>query len=91
MRWGWWLWPYNPYFLPPMGFWWCRGWGFGRGRGWRWRWFAPPYAPYPAYDPYYEPSPEEEMEVLRGEAEMLKRELDAIEKRIAELEQEANK
>ncbi len=46
MRWGWWLWPYNPYFLPPMGFWWCRGWGFGRGRGWRWRWFAPPAYAY---------------------------------------------
>jgi len=48
MRWGWWLLPYNPYLLPPMRFWWCRGWGFGRGRGWRWRWFAPAYVyPYP--------------------------------------------
>ncbi|RLB09399.1 MAG: hypothetical protein DRG27_04490 [Deltaproteobacteria bacterium] len=86
----------NPYGPFGRGWWWRgRGFGFGRGWGrgfgWRWRWFAPPYAPYPYYDPYYEMTPEDELEMLRKESEMLKRELDAIEKRIAEIEAEANK
>jgi hypothetical protein len=79
------------------------GWGGGRGRGWRnmyyatglpgWArygyapaWGAPPAA---AYGPYgAPPTPEQETEFLKSQAEMLKEELDAISQRIAELEKE---
>jgi hypothetical protein len=78
---------------------WGRG-GGGR-RGWRnmyyatglpgWArygyapaWGAPPAA---AYGPYgAPPTPEQETEFLKSQAEMLKEELDAISQRIAELE-----
>jgi hypothetical protein len=80
---------------------WGRGGGWGRGRGWRhtvyatgppgWArygyasaWGAPPAA---AYGPYgAPPTPEQETEFLKSQAEMLKQELDAISQRIAELE-----
>jgi hypothetical protein len=78
-----------------------RGRGGGGRRGWRnmyyatglpgWArygyapaWGAPPAA---AYGPYgAPPTPEQETEFLRSQAEMLKEELDAISQRIAELE-----
>ena len=70
--------------------------GFGRGRGFGWRWFAgtSPYGPYyppynPSYEPPYQMRPEEEVNMLKENAEALREELNAIEKRIAELE--ANK
>jgi hypothetical protein len=81
---------------------WGGGRGRGRGRGWRnmyyatglpgWArygyapvWGAPPAA---AYGPYgAPPTPEQETEFLKSQAEMLKEELDAISQRIAELEQ----
>jgi hypothetical protein len=79
------------------------GMGWGRGRGWRtgyyatglpgWArfgyapgWGAPPtwaYGPYAA-----PPMPEQEVELLKGQAEWLKEQLEAISQRIAELEQE---
>ncbi len=80
---------------------WSRGGGWGRGRGWRhmyyatglpgWArygyapaWGAPPAA---AYGPYgAPPTPEQETEFLKSQAEMLKEELEAISQRIAELE-----
>ena len=80
---------------------WGRGRGGGGGRGWRnmyyatglpgWArygyapaWGAPPAA---AYGPYgAPPTPEQETEFLKSQAEMLKEELDAISQRIAELE-----
>ena len=80
-----------------------RGFGMGRGRGWRhqyyatgmpgWArygyapaWGAPPVA---AYGPYAaSPTPEQEAEFLKAQAEGLKEQLDAISQRIAELEQE---
>ncbi len=96
----------NPYGPLRRG-WRGRGFGFGRGFGWgrgrafgrrfwgidpRWRWSAPPqYDPYHGYEPYYEMNPKEEVDMLRNEAEMLKEELNAIEKRIAELEAQSNK
>jgi hypothetical protein len=82
---------------------WGRGRGGGGGRGWRnmyyatglpgWArygyapaWGAPPAA---AYGPYgAPPTPEQETEFLKSQAEMLKEELDAISQRIAELEKE---
>jgi hypothetical protein len=46
-------------------------------------WGVPPVGPYAAA-----PSPEQEVEMLRGQAEWLQGELDAIARRIEELEQE---
>jgi hypothetical protein len=89
----------NP--MPGRGFGMGWGRGGGGRRGWRnmyyatglpgWArygyapaWGAPPattYGPYGA-----PPTPEQETEFLRSQAEMLKRELDAISQRIAELE-----
>ena len=78
------------------------GMGWGRGRGWRHQYYAtgvpgwgrfgyapawggtPPAAPYGPYAPA--PTPEQETGFLRSQAEMLKKELDAISQRIAELE-----
>jgi hypothetical protein len=89
----------NP--MPGWGFGRGRGRGGGGRRGWRnmyyatglpgWArygyapaWGAPPAA---AYGPYgAPPTPEQETEFLRSQAEMLKEELDAISQRIAELE-----
>lgn len=79
------------------------GGGWGRGRGWRnqyyatgmpgWArygyapaWGAPPAAPYGPYGA--PPTPEQETEFLKAQAEGLKEQLDAISQRIAALEQE---
>jgi hypothetical protein len=77
-----------------------RGWRYGYHRtglpGWARfacapAWGAPAWgAPPAAYGPYAAPpSREQEVELLQTQAEWLKQELDAIAKRIAELEQEA--
>ncbi|MBW1695848.1 MAG: DUF5320 domain-containing protein [Deltaproteobacteria bacterium] len=67
-----------------------RGRWFGRGIGWRSLypagWFGAPYAafygaPYP-----YAPRPEDELNMLKEEADMVRNELEAINKRIEELE-----
>ncbi len=89
--------------VPRMGMGWRCGWGGGRGRGggYRWRhwyhatgvpgwarygappaWAVPPVAPYAG-----PPTPEQEVAFLRNQAEWLKEQLEAIEKRITELEQ----
>ena len=79
-----------------------RAWGGGRGggRGWRHQYYAtgmPRYGyapawgapPAAAYGPYaVPPTPEQETEFLKAQAEGLKEQLDAISQRIAELEQE---
>jgi hypothetical protein len=56
-----------------------RGWspGFGRGYGW-----SPPVA-----DPVYSAPAADELNILRAEADNLKKSLDAISTRIVELEQ----
>jgi len=73
------------------------GWGGGWGRGWRWRhWYyatgLPGWARFgyaPVYGPYAPPpTKEQETEMLKEQAEWLRGQLDAISKRIAELEQE---
>ncbi|MEW6163347.1 MAG: DUF5320 domain-containing protein [Nitrospirota bacterium] len=78
-----------------------RGW-FGRGRGWgRWYWAtglpgwagydyppfeAYPYAP-PSFGAYpYAPTAKEEMDILRDQADFLKKQMDDIESRIKTLE-----
>ena len=91
----------NP--IPRLGLGWRRGWGAGGGgRGWRhmyyatglpgWArfgyapaWGAPPagYGPYAA-----PPTREQEAEFLKAQAEWLQQQLDAINQRIGELEQE---
>jgi len=67
-----------------------RGGGFGLrgpGRGW-----GPGYgyraynAPYPAYQPV--PDPEFEQQQLKQQADLLKNQLETIEKRLSDLEQE---
>jgi len=69
------------------------GWRHGRvggwGRGWRWLGYAPAWGVPPAYAPYAAPlTPAQEVEFLRAQAEGLKKQLEAISQRIAELEQE---
>lgn len=79
------------------------GMGRGRGRGWRhwyyatglpgWARFGPGFAwgPPPAgFGPYYPPAmtPEQEAEALRAQAEWLKEQMDSLNQRIAELDEE---
>jgi hypothetical protein len=85
---GWRMGRCNPYARAARRNWWG-GFGFGRGlgRGWakgfRWRWCLP----FPCYQGI---APEEEVSVLRKEADFLKQELEAINKRLAELERESS-
>ncbi len=71
-----------------------RGLGYGRGLGRRWAY--PPYGGWygPTYNaPYSNPyamTPEEEMNMLRDDASAIKNELDAINKRIEELESQSS-
>ncbi len=81
---------------PGPGFGFGRGFGWGRsggGRGWR-HWFyatsLPGWARFGAppacgYGPYAPPTPEQETEDLKAQAEWLKTQLDAINQRIEEL------
>ena len=75
------------------------GYGAGRGGGrmrgnWvpaaappRWaRWEAPPMAPQAG--PYAAPTREQEMDMLKGEAEWLKEQLEAITRRMDEMTEE---
>lgn len=76
------------------------GMGFGRGRGWRHMYYATgapawmrsgpyggPYGgAYPYPPPYHRPDPQMEKRDLQSQAAALRSELDAIEKRIAEIE-----
>ena len=91
----------NPYGGRGLGMAWGRGGGWGMGmawrRGWGRGWGAGPggYAPAPYAAPAYgappfwsAPSREEELEALRGQADWLKGEMDAVNQRIQELEKE---
>lgn len=71
----------NPAFGPGMG--WRRGWG--GGFGWRYRFFAMGQAGwgYPRYVPLTQ---EETLQALKSHADWLKGQLEAINKRIEELE-----
>jgi hypothetical protein len=88
----------NP--IPGRGF----GWGFGGGRGfwggrgWRHQYYAtglPGWirfggyaAPYGYPGAYYKPDPEMEKQALKNQANALQSDLDAINKRLGELETE---
>jgi len=77
---------------PRMGLGWRRGrgggGGWGRGRqyfGYAPAWGAPPAAGY-GYGPYAAPpTPEQEVESLKAQAEWLKQQLDGISQRITDL------
>lgn len=64
--------------------------GFGRGRGYG---FGPAAGGYPypqAYGTGYPVSKTDEMEMLRADAEAMRQSLDAIQRRISELEKEGS-
>ena len=73
-----------------------RGFGGGYGRGFGWRvaypptggWYGPAYNA--AYGSPYNMNPEDEINMLKGEADAVKSELDAIQKRIEELESKSS-
>jgi hypothetical protein len=73
------------------------GWGRGWGRGWRHRhWARFGYGPGPAWDvppaygPYAQPpTREDEAAYLRDQADWLQEQLNAVQARLDELEQEA--
>ena len=83
---------------PGLGRGWGRGFGRGWGRGYGWqapaapgfRWAAPqatvPAGPWSAR----QITREEELEYLKGQADMLKQEMDAISGRIGQIESEQN-
>jgi len=64
-----------------------RVWGGGRGFG-RFGWGYPPPAFPPAYG-FEEPPAERQLEFLRTQADMLEKEIEAVRKRIEELEGKA--
>jgi hypothetical protein len=73
--------------IPGRGLGWGRGWGrgwrrgfFGFGRPARW---GPPYAG--GYGPYWPPTQQQEAEDLQQQAQWLKDQLDAINRRIEDL------
>jgi len=78
---GWCRWPNNFWFRYRF----RRGWGHGFGRGWRWRWF------YPYWVTPYRLSKDEEIHMLKEEAEYLKDALNKINSRLSELEKEVEK
>jgi len=86
----------NPYGGRGGGLGWGRGGGFGMGMAWRRGWGSWPggYAPAAygptAYGPpaWTAPSREQELEMLRGHADGLKKEMEAVSERIQELEEE---
>jgi len=88
----------TPGFMNPggggMGMAWGRGGGFGMGMAWRRGrgrgfGFAPGLAgPYAAPMPFAPPTREQELEVLRGQADWLKGEMEAVSERIQGLEKE---
>jgi hypothetical protein len=71
-----------------------RGRGYGRGFGWRGAypppggWYGPTYGP--GFGGPYNVQPEDEIRGLQNEAKYMKDELDAINKRIEELETESS-
>ncbi|MCK4352274.1 DUF5320 domain-containing protein [candidate division WOR-3 bacterium] len=79
------------------------GLGLGRGRGRFWRGQAYPYTPYPTYSPSYysqpyaqtfgysQPAPQDELQMLKAQADALKSEMDAIKTRMDELRKQEQK
>jgi hypothetical protein len=67
-----------------------RGKGYGRGFGWRSSYPAGGTGYGPSYGAPYQMNPSEEMNMLRTEAESMKRGLDEISRRLEELEKGAS-
>jgi hypothetical protein len=73
-----------------------QGRGYGRGLGRRGvyppteRGYGPAYYAHAPYESPYAMKPEDEVNILKGEADAVKKELDAINKRIEELESESS-
>lgn len=86
--------PVTGYINPIPGFWgWGRGWS-GRGRGWR-HWYyltgLPGWARTPAsYVQYPGINPQDELNILKNQAQVLKEQLEGIENRIKVLEKKEN-
>jgi hypothetical protein len=88
----------NPYGGRGLGRAWGRGGGFGMGMAWRRGWGrgfastpagAPYYGgPYAAPAPFAPPTRDQELDSLRGQADWLKEQMEAVHNRIAELEKE---
>jgi len=84
----------NPGFGRGMGMAWGRGGGFGMGMAWRRGrgrgfGFAPSFArPYTAPMPLAPPTRDQELDMLRSQADWLKEQMDAISQRIGELDQQ---
>lgn len=70
---------------PGPGLGWRRGFGAG-GRGWR-NWYYATGLPFWARGGYVQPAPEQELTGLKTQADWLRGQLEAITKRIEELEQ----
>jgi hypothetical protein len=66
-----------------------RAWGGGRGFGWQGYGASPGYGYSP--DPYVPLTEEQEIEALRSEASFLEKELQAVQKRLAQFEKESKK
>ena len=64
------------------------GWGRGYGRGFAPRGVSPAWGGWqaPNYGPAYGMSPEEELNMLKNDAEAMRSELDAVNRRIQDLE-----
>jgi len=77
---------------PGLGYGMGRGYGRGAGLGWRGAysppggWYGPNYYAPPPYGSPYTMEPKDEAVMLRDEANAMKSELDAINKRLEELE-----
>ena len=84
----------SPYGLPPGAHYLLTGYWPTPQANWMWNMMQ---ASYPGYSPLYDPwgitqiSPEQELEILKGQAEVLEDQLDGIRKRIAELESQEKK
>jgi len=65
-----------------------RGFGYGRGRGWGRGFGGRNYPVYPVQAPVASYSKEDELRLLKNQAEQAKSDMDAINKRIEELEKE---
>ncbi|MEA3431353.1 MAG: DUF5320 domain-containing protein [candidate division WOR-3 bacterium] len=71
-----------------------RIWGGGRGRGYGAYYGYPPYyPPYypPTYSPYAQPAPADEKEFLKEQTTAMRKEIEEMEKRLAEIEAEEKK
>ncbi len=85
------MWPYYNFGAGRGGYPWGGGRGhtWGGGRGWMWRTYGWGYTPQVLGQPYgfwFTPGNEQELAALKNQAEILKKEIKAVQDRIEELE-----